>query len=235
MFWWFLLAFFLVLFFVPILVLVLLPLGLTAHSIAVLLTAIPQLLAVARDRQRRRHHALEHATINVLEERAGASLPISGLAVADGFYISGLFLPPTTIRDAAEEALARLERGETHLALHPRCGTTVVAGQLLFALTLLLVFLFWPEWFWLGMLLALGIAMSGARPLSMMLQRFLTTDANVRGLAISHVEPLIPASIGQFLWIVSAGSTWKVVVVETSRPSARRVPFDGAHGRYRAF
>ncbi len=76
MFWWFLLAFFLVLFFVPILVLVLLPLGLTAHSIVVLLTAIPQLLAVARDRQRRRHHALEHATINVLEERAGTPIDL---------------------------------------------------------------------------------------------------------------------------------------------------------------
>jgi len=68
----------------------------------------------------------------------------------------------------------------------------------------------------------------------MVLQRFLTTDANVRGLAISHVEPVIPASIWQFLWMVGTGSTWKVVVVESSRLGVHRVPRQGTHGRYRA-
>ncbi|RME10340.1 MAG: hypothetical protein D6802_09605 [Ardenticatenia bacterium] len=234
MFWWFLLALFFLVILIPFFILVLLPLGLTAHSVVVLLTALPQLLDVARDRRRRRHHALEHATINVLEERAGHALPISGLAEADGFRLTTpLPLSAEAILDAAEEALLRLQRGETHLALHPRCGTTIVAGQLLFAATLLLVFLFWTEWFWVGFLVALLLALTGARPLSLVLQRFLTTDADVRGLALSHIEPALPSSIWSAFLMMSTGPTWKVVVVET--PTVRRVKIEGQGGRYRAF
>ena len=78
----------------------------------------------------RRNHALEHATVSVLMTRHGPSLRLIGRAVPDGFYLYS-DLSAETVREAAGEALARLRRGESHLAVSPLCGTNlVVAGSL---------------------------------------------------------------------------------------------------------
>jgi len=77
----------------------------------------------------RRNHALEHATIAVLLSRLG-QMRIIGRATQDGFYIYGN-VPTERLREFADEALARLQRGEANLAVSPLCGTNlVVAGVL---------------------------------------------------------------------------------------------------------
>src|SRR3989442_12330027 len=77
----------------------------------------------------RRNHALEHATISILLNRHGP-MRLVGRAVPDGFYIYG-DIPTERLQDLADEALARLQRGEADLAVSPLCGTNIaVAGVL---------------------------------------------------------------------------------------------------------
>lgn len=74
----------------------------------------------------RRNHALEHATMHVLNERKGG-LTVVGRSSFSGFSLYGP-LSTQEVIDAAHEALARLQRGERHLAIHPHCGTNLVAS-----------------------------------------------------------------------------------------------------------
>src|SRR3972149_699509 len=78
----------------------------------------------------RRNHALEHATISILLSRHGPNIRVLGRAAPDGFYIYG-GIPTETLRELAHEGLVRLQRGESHLAVSPLCGTNLaVAGVL---------------------------------------------------------------------------------------------------------
>src|SRR3970282_585314 len=78
----------------------------------------------------RRNHALEHATISILLSRHGPNIRVLGRAAPDGFYIYG-DIPTGTLRRLAHEGLTRLQRGESHLAVSPLCGTNLaVAGVL---------------------------------------------------------------------------------------------------------
>ena len=69
----------------------------------------------------RRNHAVEHATINILSKQFPAR-SISGYSNAGGFWLMGR-LPAESIRQAVDEAVARLKAGEPQLAFHPNCGT----------------------------------------------------------------------------------------------------------------
>ncbi|WP_038038432.1 DUF6391 domain-containing protein [Thermorudis peleae] len=159
--------------------------GMTLSALVTLVTAPGQLWRLLRDRQLRQNHALEHATINVLEERFGPS-QLTGLARHDGFYIRGA-VSPALVLDAAHEALQRLQAGERRLAIHPRCGTTLLASQLVLAVTFLAVLIIlhtlsiWP--FLAGLLAAIVL---GPR-LSPFLQRWITTDAHVDQLTIEGI------------------------------------------------
>jgi len=160
--------------------------GVTLTSLVTLVTAPGQLLRLLRDRRLRCNHALEHATINVIEERYGPSR-LAGMARPDGFLIRG-GAPAGLVLDAAQEALDRLRGGERQLAIHPRCGTTLIASQLVLALTFLGVLLLTRQltlWPFLAGLLAAGLL--GPR-LSPWLQRWVTTDARVGSLVITGVE-----------------------------------------------
>src|SRR5436853_4329170 len=82
----------------------------------------------------RRNHALEHATVSVMLAQIGPTVRLVGRAVPNGFYIYGR-VPTELIQHSAEEGLARLKRGEAHLAVTPLCGTNlavagIVAGSL---------------------------------------------------------------------------------------------------------
>jgi hypothetical protein len=85
----------------------------------------------------RRNHALEHGTVSILLGRAGPNVRLVGRAVADGFYIYGR-VSTDLLALCADEALARLQRGESGLAVTPLCGTNItVAGVLAGVLSVL--------------------------------------------------------------------------------------------------
>ena len=91
----------------------------------------------------RQVHALEHATVWVLSDRAKprpftamGTAPdnewLGGMSTDRGFYLYGQ-VTTAELHRAAQIALQRLTAGEWHLAVHPRCGTNVSVGMLLTA------------------------------------------------------------------------------------------------------
>lgn len=136
----------------------------------------------------RRNHALEHATIAVLVERLGLGLRLLGRATPHGFYIHG-DVPTEVVKAAAEEGLARLEAGEVELAVSPFCGTNlVVAG----AMAALATFVALGRKRQVGRLPQAMVAAMGAvilaQPLGRVVQRHLTTSANIGNVRIASVS-----------------------------------------------
>ncbi len=76
----------------------------------------------------RQNHAMEHATIHVLSSRYPYAR-MAGRSTTSGFFIYGS-VPTQMVANAASEALARLQQGESHLAVHPRCGTYLAVTSL---------------------------------------------------------------------------------------------------------
>ena len=139
----------------------------------------------------RNNHALEHATLHVLQEK-GIKTQLGGISDVGGFWIYGE-ASTDTVFAAAQEALTRLADGENELAVHPNCGTNIAVGGLAAG-----------GLAWISMLgtrgrlsrkirrlpIAVLLGLIGyqiARPLGPKLQKQVTTNADVKGLEISEV------------------------------------------------
>jgi hypothetical protein len=137
----------------------------------------------------RQNHALEHATMHVLSQR-NPYARIMGRSTGGGFYIYG-DLDTQQVANAASEALVRLQHGEEHLAVHPRCGTNlavtaIVAGTAAFGATLGRSRSKFDR-----LPLALTAATIGAiaaQPLGHKIQERITTTPEVHGLYIADVR-----------------------------------------------
>lgn len=127
----------------------------------------------------RRNHALEHATISVLVNKAGHDVRLVGRATNSGFYLYG-DLTEDRVRESTLEALERLRRGEHHLAISSMCGTNLAVAGILAGISSLLA---------LGnrsrleripnVLLASMLAMLVAQPLGRLVQKHITTDPDL--------------------------------------------------------
>jgi hypothetical protein len=137
------------------------------------------------------NHALEHATLHVLQEK-GVRNGLGGISDAGGCFIYGE-VDTVLMAEAAQEALNRLQQGEAKLAVHPNCGTNLAVGGLAAG-----------GMAWLGMLgtgdkfgrkvrrlpLAVILGLIGyqmAKPLGPKLQEQITTNADVSKLEITGV------------------------------------------------
>lgn len=165
----------------------LLPLGYLLYGFLNLLTVPLQIVEIAINRRLRKNHALEHATINVLEKRIGRKNILSGYARENGFYIFG----PTSLEDvfsASIEGRERLINGESEFAIHDRCGTSIaVAGFLTFITFLLLLILTHSINIFL-LLIAFLIGEVFGPVLGRFTQKYFTTDPNVENINIVDVE-----------------------------------------------
>jgi hypothetical protein len=136
----------------------------------------------------RQNHALEHATVSELMRHLGPSVGLVGRATANGFYIYG-DLPTPIVEDAAREALARLQRGESELAISPLCGTNIVVAGMLTGLATALS---------LGRknrlrhlpraIMAATLSVVAARPLGRLAQKHLTTSSDLSNVTIVGVQ-----------------------------------------------
>ncbi len=165
------------------------PAQIAFNSLASLVIIPSQLYRIATEPLLRKNHALEHATLNVIEEHYGAQ-PISGLARKDGFVLrsQGSSVSPHLIEEAAKTGLRRLQNGEERLAIHPRCGTSTAAANLMFSAVFLAVLFGIGEWSLPVLLVALvSINVLGPR-IGQLLQRFLTTSSDVQGMEIVRVS-----------------------------------------------
>ena len=80
-------------------------------------------------REIRCQHGREHATVAVLLER-GLRPPLAGNATPRGFFIYSR-ASKEEVRDAAGEALRRLQSGRRDLAVSPYCGTNILVAALI--------------------------------------------------------------------------------------------------------
>ncbi|HBY57799.1 MAG TPA: hypothetical protein DEG96_08095 [Candidatus Atribacteria bacterium] len=171
-----------------IITLIFIPYGFTAYSLITLITVPQQIINIAKNKAIRRNHALEHATINVLEKYAGRRLPLSGLAQKNGFIISGA-TDPDLVVEAACEGLYLLKKGECQLAIHRNCGTSIAIANFLAAL-LFLIFLIQTGYFSiLAIIIALLVANLLGPYLGEFTQKYFTTSCDVKNLEIVGIQP----------------------------------------------
>jgi hypothetical protein len=140
----------------------------------------------------RRNHALEHATLHMLARKH--KINMAGHSNPTGFFIFGE-LRTDDVRSALDEAYSRLRSGERELAIHPGCGTNLVAAAFLPGTMAYLPFQSMRSN--RGRLLLLPIAlMLGvfgfllSKPLGTWMQRNITTEADLGNMHIVNVTPV---------------------------------------------
>lgn len=116
---------------------------------------------------------------------------VIGRAASDGFYIYGN-IPTERLRELAHEALARLQKGESHLAVSPLCGTNIaVAGVLAGVASYLALNTRRGQVEGLsGAVMGALLAVVASQPLGRLIQKHYTTRPDLDGIHIVSVEPL---------------------------------------------
>ena len=155
----------------------------------------------------RRNHALEHATLTILSERLGHTTRMVGYSVPAGFFVFGN-VPSNLLTDAADEALARLQKGESELAVAKHCGTNTAVTGLLAMLAFSATAIGRAGRPMVPAFAAAGAALA-ARPMGPVLQKYVTTDANVAGVSIARV-------------LKTGRGGWTVHRVDINQPNAAR-------------
>lgn len=167
----------------------LIPLGYTLRSLVNLFTMPKEFFRIALNKQQRRNHALEHATVNVIEEAYGPT-NLGGFATDDGFIIRGIG-EPDLIYSSALMGLERLQNGEKHLAIHKRCGTSLAASNLLASVFFILILLISGAANLWTMLLALLVGSAIGSRLGPLIQRYITTSDDVKDVDILGYEVIL--------------------------------------------
>ena len=209
--------------------LLLLPVLYSLQAVGSLFVYPRQLKNMFGNKTLRRNHALEHATIVVMMEREPGRR-FNGFSDDDGFFVQGV-RSKEEVDSAAREAARRLKAGEKKLAVHRNCGTTIVAANLLAAVFFLValgvgLYLGWSVY----LLILGGIALSLILrvPLSLLLQRFVTTDADLTNVEVGWVEPAGAEMRGGLLGALLAASSVRVRVFHTDPEAVEVLRGDGA-------
>ncbi len=139
----------------------------------------------------RRNHALEHATITLLSRKyVGAQL--MGLSGPKGFVLY-TDLTAQEVYPMVKEALQRLQRGQSALAIHPNCGTNLVATALLTTTATAIGLRSRKEKLderierLLQLVLVNALLLVLAKPMGTWLQAHLTVDTDVKGVEIASM------------------------------------------------
>ena len=141
----------------------------------------------------RRNHGLEHATIHILAKQV-TGISIAGHSDSGGFWLVG-DVPTEKIEAAVHQALDRMRAGESHLAIHPNCGTNFVTSGVAAGLAGAIAMLgAGPrnrdklERFPLAAFLA-TLALIISRPLGYRIQQRITTSGDPGNLEIVAIKP----------------------------------------------
>lgn len=135
----------------------------------------------------RQNHALEHATIALLIRKVGLNVRLIGQATTTGFYIYGN-VPSEAIQEAATEGLARLQRGESELAISPLCGTNISVAGIMAGIACFLALRGKDRGRRLPIaILAATWAIVAAQPIGRVAQKHLTTSADVSDVSIKRI------------------------------------------------
>ena len=191
-----------------------------------------QLRAIFGNRILRRNHALEHATIVVMMEREPGR-KLNGFSTDEGFFVQGV-RSIAEVESAAREAIRRLQNGEKGLAIHRNCGTTIVAANMLAAIFFLVAlglgFLYLGgSYLYLLIVGSVLLAFALRVPLSLLLQRFVTTDTDLTNAEVGWVEPAKLGDLRSGIFgLLLAASTVQVRVFHTDPDAVEILRDDGA-------
>ena len=216
--------------FFVIVFLFLLPILFSLQAVGNLFVYPKQLRTIFGNKILRRNHALEHATIVVMMEREPGRR-LNGFSTDDGFFVQGV-RSISEVESAAREAIRRLQNGEKRLAIHRNCGTTIVAANLLAAIFFLVALglgLYLGGNLYLMILGSVVLAFALRIPLSLLLQRFVTTDADLTNAEVGWVEPAQPGDLKSGIFgLLLAASTVRVRVFHTDPDAVEIFRDDGA-------
>ncbi len=138
----------------------------------------------------RENHALEHATIVLLSKRFPEAR-LSGVSFATGFFVFG-DVPTEAIQPTAEQALSRLRGGEPEMAIHERCGTNLAVAGMLTGLSAMTVSkMRKPYNTFNNVILASTAALVLARPLGLLVQRYVTTRTPGHTMRVRRVKRMM--------------------------------------------
>lgn len=142
----------------------------------------------------RRNHGLEHATVAVLFARRGP-VRLAGRASGDGFFIVG-GVDDALLLSCAREALDRVQRGEAGLVISPLCGTNIAVTGAVTAAAAMVTLAGTRgrgvrERFG-NAFTAATLAVIVAQPIGRLVQRYLTTQADLDGIEIVGARTLLP-------------------------------------------
>jgi hypothetical protein len=138
-------------------------------------------------RRTRQNHALEHATVTLLAQTM-PHLNASARSNARGFVIFA-DLPVGEVRAASQEALQRLQAGESELAIHPNCGTNLAVGLSLAMISSLVALTALRPRTRIATVMAGSVAgITVARPVGTLMQRYITTLPEVADVRIRSVR-----------------------------------------------
>ena len=144
----------------------------------------------------RQNHAIEHATVTLINRKSPGAQVIARSDL-QGFIVYG-DVDTVILQSAAEEALARLQAGESSLAVHPNCGTNLVTAGVLSGLAALAAGSGRNRSLWdriPGAILGATLALFVSAPAGRWVQANITTDSHVAGLRISSVVRLDGGSL----------------------------------------
>lgn len=134
----------------------------------------------------RQNHALEHATITILSGMI-PDLRVSARSSSRGFIIFG-DVDLGQLRRALNEALYRLQAGESQLAIHPNCGTNLVVGfAMLTAGTLLGMTSSRSRTRVASAAISSVAGLAAARPLGELVQKYVTTSPDLEGVHVIDI------------------------------------------------
>jgi hypothetical protein len=137
-------------------------------------------------RRVRQNHALEHATITILNTYI-PDLRVSARSTSRGFTIFGN-VDLGLLRRSLNEALYRLQAGESELAIHPNCGTNLVVGASLLALgTIVGMTATRTRTRMASAALSSVISIAAARPVGQLVQKYITTLPDLRGVRVTEI------------------------------------------------
>jgi hypothetical protein len=141
----------------------------------------------------RRNHALEHATLHVLEDKF-PSRHLAGHSNPTGFFIFAN-VGTEDLSSSINQALTRLRAGERNLAIHAGCGTNMATSLVLSAVLGFVPLSGRKSTLWKILLVpfavffgVIGYALS--QPLGPWLQANVTTEANMGDLHVVDVVPI---------------------------------------------
>ena len=137
----------------------------------------------------KQNHALEHATIVLLAKKFPEAR-LSGISFAAGFFVFG-DVPTEAILPTAQEALNLLRTTHPEMAVHERCGTNLAVTGMLTGLSAMAVAKMRRPYSTVNnVILASTAALVLARPLGLVVQRYVTTQTPNLSMQIVGVKPL---------------------------------------------